>query len=89
LQSVLKSDNVLLNGKSSSSYGDFAPKLYNAPILASPYKVSQLSLDQHGGRNTFEIWLSEGQGSPWVSGVIVNITVQTETAQGSTTVTLP
>jgi hypothetical protein len=82
-------DNILYNGKSGNSYGDFAPQLYNAPMFASPTLVSQLTLDQHGGPNTFEIKLIQGQGGPWVSGTTLNITIQTNVAQGSIIVTLP
>jgi hypothetical protein len=82
-------DNILLNNKLSSSYGDFAAQLYNAPITASPFRVSELTFSKYGGPNTFEIWLPKGQGGPWVSGTQVNIVIQTGTAQGSITVTLP
>lgn len=82
-------ENILYNGKAGNSYGDFAPQLYNAPMLATPNLVSELTLDQNGGANTFEIWLTQGQGGPWVSGTTININIQTSTAQGSITVTLP
>jgi hypothetical protein len=82
-------ENILLNGRSSNYYGAFAPQLYSAPALMTPILVSQLTLDQNGGGNSFEIKLLRGEGSPWIPGMTVTIIIQTITAQGSITVTLP
>ena len=58
-------------------------------LLASPFLISELTLDQYGGPKIFEIKLIKGQGGPWVPGTTVTISIQTNTTQGSITVTLP
>ncbi|MGD0996010.1 MAG: hypothetical protein ABR909_10870 [Candidatus Bathyarchaeia archaeon] len=76
-------------GVLGNNYGNFAPQLFDVNMDS----ISQMTISAvvigGAGPNVIEINLPQGVGSPWVSGATVEITIQTNTAQGSMTVTLP
>jgi len=86
---TFSSTNILYNERSGDAYGVFAPQLTSD----SHNPISQITLgsDPWYSMNYafFDIILPEGSGSHWVTGMTVTITIQTSTAKGSMTLSLP
>jgi hypothetical protein len=82
------SDNdILYNGRSAGSYGSFAPQL--SAGHASDNSGSYHRISGQMSWNNYHVNFPIGVGSPWSSGVSVQMTITTNNAKGSTTFTLP
>jgi hypothetical protein len=84
-------NNILYNGRSTESYGSFAPVFKTSDFFNS-HPVSQFTIDPKSpgsNVNNAVIYFPRGLGSPWTSGVKVHMSITTVNAQGSITVTLP
>ena len=85
---TVSSANFLYNGRLGNTYGSFAPTFVDQ--FGQP--ISQVTMYAQGsgwGNGFVAIIFPRGDGSPWVSGETVTITIQTSIAQGSIAVTLP
>jgi hypothetical protein len=86
---TFSANNILYNGLSANSYGSFAPQLEDASVfrgaLGNP--ISQDTI-YSGYNSEIQVYFPEGTGSPWTSGVSVQMSITTSNAQGSTTFTL-
>jgi hypothetical protein len=84
-------NNILYNGHSAESYGSFAPVFKSSNIFNS-ITISQFTIDPKSpgsNVNNALIYFPRGSGSPWASGVTVQMSITTANAKGSTTFTLP
>jgi hypothetical protein len=82
--------DISYNRRLGNTYGNFAPQLRESgiwPYIEAP-TISGYTV-RAGYAAYLEIDLPKGAGSPWVSGMTVIVAIQTSTAQGSTTITLP
>jgi hypothetical protein len=82
---TFSANDILYNGRSAESYGVFAPQLLKIQT-GSP--ISEFTFN-YGYFNGIKIYFPRGTGSPWNSGVSVQMSITTNNAQGSTTFNLP
>jgi hypothetical protein len=88
---TFSTNDILYNGNSVESYGSFAP-VFKTYDLFNPTPISQFTIDPKSPgsyANNGLIYFPRGSGSPWASGVTVQMSITTPYAQGSKTFTLP
>lgn len=88
---TFSTNDILYNGHSAESYGSFAPVLKTSNIFNS-IPISQFTIDPKSpgsNVNNVMIYFPRESGSPWNSGVSVQMTITNNNAQGSKTFTLP
>lgn len=88
---TFSTDDILYNGKPASSYGSFAPVLESTiPRVIAPISQFTIVVASPGAAvNAACVYFPRGNGSPWASGVKVQMSITTSIAQGLTTFTLP
>lgn len=83
---TFSANNIRYNGHAICTYGSFAPQLEDYGNSSNP--VAQYTI-RNGQSDQITVNFPEGTGSPWASGVIVQMSITTSNAQGSTIFKLP
>jgi hypothetical protein len=83
---TFSTNNIRYNGHSIYTYGSFAPQIEDYGNSSNP--VAQYTI-RNGQSNQITVYFPEGTGSPWASGVTVQMSITTSNAQGSTIFKLP